>query len=86
MHGYHNPNIGLTTTPDYQRWLDDQGTYPDANFEPTITPDDCCAACSDPLPQGWERDLCRRCQAEVDERDAAIREDQWHNRRKGEAS
>ena len=69
-----------TTDQHYQRWLDDAGPYPDS----TITPDDCCASCSDPLPLDWERDLCRRCQAEVDERDAAIREDMWHNRRKGE--
>lgn len=27
----YNPNIGLTTTPDYQRYLDDAGRYPDAD-------------------------------------------------------
>lgn len=77
----HNFN---TASHEYQLWLDAQGPYPDSQYEPTITPDDCCAACSDPLPPDWERDLCRRCQAEVDERDAAIREDIWHAHRKGE--
>ena len=76
---YKNSRMGLTSTPEYQRWLDEQGPYPDAE----VSADDICSFCGEPLPPGTERDICYVCNQNARERDAAIREDLWHTHRKG---